>query len=104
MSIISGIMEPLMAKDFKSDDGSFLGGAGKFNSSGNNVPMPGEKVADVPTPPPFGGPKIWISTVLIVAALAGLFMFYEVNGPTRSHHGPNAGVDPRSDMPSLDTK
>ena len=55
-----------MAKDFKSDDGSFLGGAGKFNALGNNVPMPGEKtVLTFPLRLHSAGLKIWLSVLLI---------------------------------------
>jgi len=86
-----------MANDSKFDSGSFLGGAGKFNKAGDNVPLPGEAVSDVPAPLPFGGPKIWISTLVIIALLTGLFFFYEA--PHMSHPTTNPRVTPESGLP-----
>lgn len=69
----------------KQTKGGFLGGAGRFNDAGENVPMPGETVSEVPPPPPFGGPRVWVSILVVIAMMAGLFMFYEKHSPTQSN-------------------
>jgi len=88
-----------MANDKKTNDGSFLGGAGKFNIAGHNAPLPGESVSDVKPPPPFGGPKVWFSAIAIVIVLAVLFFFYEA--PSFNHRTVNPPVDPSQGL-SLD--
>jgi len=85
-----------MANDDKKSEGSFLGGAGlKFNTAGNNAPLPGEKVSETPPPPPFGGPKVWAGIfVIIVAAIALFFVVYQQqNLESHGSHRPGATTD-----------
>jgi|SRR5579875_2864525 len=57
-------------------DAPFLGGGPKFNQAGLNTPMPGERTADVPPPPPFGGPRVWAGVVIVVVLIAVLWFVY----------------------------
>jgi hypothetical protein len=69
-----------MANQSSKPGGSFLGkGDLKFNAAGDNAPMPGEKVAETPRRPLFGGPRVWIGVVVIVVAMVLLFVLYETH-------------------------
>jgi hypothetical protein len=59
-----------------SSQSPFLGGGPKFNQAGNNAPLPGEKRAETPPPPPFGGPRMWIGGAVLLALLLGLYLVY----------------------------
>ncbi len=54
----------------------FLGGGPRFNQAGNNTPMPGEKRAEAPPPLPFGGPRVWAGTAVVIVLLLVLFLVY----------------------------
>jgi hypothetical protein len=54
----------------------FLGGGPKFNQAGNNTPMPGEKRADTPPPPPFGGPRVWFGGAVLVLLVLVLYLVW----------------------------
>jgi hypothetical protein len=78
-----------MAKRTDSDSGAFLGGGPKFNQAGDNKPMAGEKVSDaVVNPLPFGGPRIWIGTLIVLVLLGTLWMIFGGGLPgTQTVHG-----------------
>lgn len=89
-----------MANDQKSGagaggDGSFLGGAAKFNQAGNNAPMAGEKVAEANERAPFGGPRVWLGTIVILVALVLLYAVYGDHIPGVSQRAATAAQFPQ---------
>ncbi len=96
-----------MANDQKSGagaggDGSFLGGAAKFNQAGNNAPMAGEKVAEANERAPFGGPRVWLGTIVILVALVLLYAVYGDHIPGVSQKGGNGRAISSTDRPDAD--
>jgi hypothetical protein len=81
----------------------FLGGGPKFNQAGLNTPMAGEKTADVPPPPPFGGPRVWIATVVIICVLILLYVQFGDNMLGTRHVGGRGGGLSASDRPVVDS-
>ena len=89
-----------MANQSKQSGGSFLGkGELKFNTAGDNAPMPGEKLAETPPPPFFGGPRVWIGVLVIVVAMVLLFMIYDTHPGVATHAG-RGGVNPDASEPA----
>lgn len=85
-----------MANQSSKPDGSFLGkGDLKFNTAGDNAPMPGEHVAQTPPPPLFGGPRVWIGVLVIVIAMGLLFVIYDSHYGSTTKPGYHAnGINP----------
>jgi hypothetical protein len=91
-----------MAKNDKNSEDSFLGGAGmKFNTAGQNAPLPGEKVADTPAPPLFGGPRVWAGTVAVIVAMIALWCVYLQQNP-KTHVNTGGRPHASTDAPALD--
>jgi hypothetical protein len=81
-----------------SSQSPFLGGGPKFNQAGNNTPMPGEKKAETPPPPPFGGPKVWVGVAVLVVLIAVMFFVYgSVNPDGNGHSRPGISMDNKPD-------
>ena len=82
------------------DDPPFLGGGLNFNQAGLNTPLPGEKTADAKPPLPFGGPRVWLGTIVVILLIAFIWMFY-AQGPAGLHDssGHGGGISP-NDQPS----
>jgi hypothetical protein len=92
---------PVKTNTPPSSSSSFLGGGPKFNQAGLNSPLPGEKTADAAPVLPFGGPRVWIGAVVIIALV--FFMWFYVNngnGGTAKVGNYGAGVDP-GDRPDV---
>lgn len=88
-----------MAPTSKDRPGTFLGGGPKFNQAGNNTPLPGERTAEGKPAPPFGGPRVWVGT-LVVLVLIGVLWFVYGNGLMGvGHKGSNHVASPL-DRPS----
>jgi hypothetical protein len=78
-----------MARKTTDPHSSFLGGGPKFNRAGDNVPLPGEKLADVKAPLPFGGPRIWAGVAVVLALIVLLYVVYgnPLSEQRKSHGG-----------------
>jgi hypothetical protein len=68
-------IDPSSQKKTPSDSSSFLGGGPKFNQAGLNTPLPGEKTAEADKVALFGGPRVWIGAVVIIALVAFLWIY-----------------------------
>jgi hypothetical protein len=83
-----------MAKSTRDDDDAFLGGGPKFNKAGDNVPLPGEKTAVVvESRVPFGGPRVWIATLVIVCLCVALYFIGDHVWGVQ-HNGNRPGISP----------
>jgi len=86
----------------KSPSGSpFLGGGPRFNQAGNNTPLPGEKRAETPPPPFFGGPRVWSAVGIVIVLLVVLFIIYGNGLLGVQHVGGHAPIS-ASDKPDID--
>jgi hypothetical protein len=94
-----------MPKQSSKKEGSFLGkGDLKFNTAGDNAPMPGEKVAETPPPPLFGGPRVWIGVAVIVVAMLLLFVIYSAHPGAITTNGQHSGVAAEAPNDNPDNK
>jgi len=93
-----------MSNPNSKPNGSFLGkGDLKFNQAGNNAPLPGEKNAETPPPPLFGGPRIWVGIIVLIIAMSILFAVYSEHensvGTVGAHQPHTINPDAPSDNP-----